>query len=104
MFRRAAAKSIMAGLKRSDRNCGSCAARPFQRQSAGEAPTQVCPESARSALVVAPMLLIYSEVRMATWRSGDAADCKSAYPGSIPGVASNIRLGVHALQSSLALL
>lgn len=24
----------------------------------------------------------------ATWRSGDAADCKSAYPGSIPGVAS----------------
>ena len=25
---------------------------------------------------------------MATWRSGDAADCKSAYPGSIPGVAS----------------
>ena len=26
---------------------------------------------------------------VATWRSGDAADCKSAYPGSIPGVASN---------------
>jgi hypothetical protein len=26
----------------------------------------------------------------ATWRSGDAADCKSAYPGSIPGVASTI--------------
>ncbi len=25
----------------------------------------------------------------ATWRSGDAADCKSAYPGSIPGVASS---------------
>jgi hypothetical protein len=25
----------------------------------------------------------------ATWRSGDAADCKSVYPGSIPGVASN---------------
>jgi hypothetical protein len=24
----------------------------------------------------------------ATWRSGDAADCKSVYPGSIPGVAS----------------
>ena len=24
----------------------------------------------------------------ATWRSGDVADCKSAYPGSIPGVAS----------------
>ena len=28
-------------------------------------------------------------VEKATWRSGDAADCKSAYPGSIPGVASN---------------
>src|ERR1700689_1491186 len=27
----------------------------------------------------------------ATWRSGDAADCKSAYPGSIPGVASSLR-------------
>ena len=26
---------------------------------------------------------------MATWRSGDAADCKSVYPGSIPGVASS---------------
>ncbi len=25
----------------------------------------------------------------ATWRSGDAADCKSVHPGSIPGVASN---------------
>jgi hypothetical protein len=27
----------------------------------------------------------------ATWRSGDAADCKSAHPGSIPGVASTLR-------------
>ena len=26
---------------------------------------------------------------MATWRSGDAADCKSVYAGSIPAVASN---------------
>ena len=26
----------------------------------------------------------------ATWRSGYVADCKSAYPGSIPGVASNV--------------
>jgi hypothetical protein len=25
---------------------------------------------------------------MATWRSGDAAVCKTVYPGSIPGVAS----------------
>src|SRR6185437_5348687 len=36
---------------------------------------------------------------MATWRSGYAADCKSAYPGSIPGVASthpNFRSGALA--------
>ena len=26
--------------------------------------------------------------RMASWRSGDAEDCKSSYPGSIPGEAS----------------
>ncbi len=26
---------------------------------------------------------------MASWRSGDAEDCKSLYPGSIPGEASN---------------
>jgi hypothetical protein len=32
--------------------------------------------------------LLYSGARMATWRSGDAADCKSAYPSSILGVAS----------------
>ena len=25
---------------------------------------------------------------MATWRNGYAEDCKSLYPGSIPGVAS----------------
>ena len=30
-----------------------------------------------------------AQIQEATWRSGDAADCKSAYPGSIPGVASN---------------
>jgi hypothetical protein len=28
---------------------------------------------------------------MATWRSGDAAVCKTVYPGSIPGVASTIK-------------
>jgi hypothetical protein len=27
---------------------------------------------------------------MATWRSGYAAVCKTVYPGSIPGVASNL--------------
>ncbi len=26
----------------------------------------------------------------ATWRSGYAPDCKSVYPGSIPGVASKV--------------
>src|SRR5262245_13865259 len=31
---------------------------------------------------------------MATWRSGDAADCKSAHPGSIPGVASTQSLKI----------
>lgn len=27
-------------------------------------------------------------IGMASWRSGDAEDCKSLYPGSIPGEAS----------------
>ena len=36
-----------------------------------------------------------SSKQEATWRSGDAADCKSAYPGSIPGVASNTRACFH---------
>ncbi len=41
--------------------------------------------------LVAPLCLRRSPWRgpwKATWRSGDVADCKSAYPGSIPGVAS----------------
>ena len=29
---------------------------------------------------------------MATWRNGYAEDCKSLYPGSIPGVASKKNL------------
>ena len=32
---------------------------------------------------------IKKQPRMATWRSGYAAVCKTVYPGSIPGVASN---------------
>ena len=28
---------------------------------------------------------------LASWRSGDAEDCKSSHPGSIPGEASKIR-------------
>ena len=41
---------------------------------------------------------------MATWRSGDAADCKSAHPGSIPGVASNLSktLAVRAIGAAVA--
>ena len=35
-------------------------------------------------LGIAPCSLV-----LAPWRSGDAADCKSVYPGSIPGGASN---------------
>src|ERR1700719_1017670 len=34
--------------------------------------------------------LIPRRIRPATWRSGYAADCKSAHPGSIPGVASTL--------------
>ena len=37
-------------------------------------------------------------VRLATWRSGDAADCKSVHPGSIPGVASKTFFGVVCRQ------
>ena len=32
---------------------------------------------------------VYIATSMAPWRSGDAADCKSVYPGSIPGGTSN---------------
>ena len=32
--------------------------------------------------------LLYDAPWSATWRSGYAPDCKSVYPGSIPGVAS----------------
>ena len=38
----------------------------------------------------------------ATWRSGDAADCKSAHPGSIPGVASSILPEIQHLPIPLA--
>src|SRR5689334_11694555 len=37
----------------------------------------------------APPSPYYPKDQTATWRSGYAADCKSVYPGSIPGVASN---------------
>jgi hypothetical protein len=31
----------------------------------------------------------------ASWRSGDAEDCKSLYPGSIPGEASKISTDIE---------
>ena len=50
-------------------------------------------------------LNVYSyPLSRATWRSGDAADCKSAYPGSIPGVASTFFLFVSAYQAVPAIL
>ena len=45
--------------------------RPFRGSNAEE------PQSSRPA-------------REATWRNGYAEDCKSLYPGSIPGVASSL--------------
>ena len=41
---------------------------------------------------------------MATWRNGYAEDCKSLYPGSIPGVASKKNLVLVIKQSKLAFL
>ena len=40
---------------------------------------------------------------MATWRNGYAEDCKSLYPGSIPGVASKINLVLVIKKSKLIL-
>src|SRR3954463_13717383 len=39
---------------------------------------------------------------MATWRGGDAADYKTAYPGSIPGVASKLLRQADCLIPSFA--
>ena len=41
---------------------------------------------------------------MATWRNGYAEDCKSLYPGSIPGVASKKILVLVIKKSKLACL
>ena len=38
---------------------------------------------------------------MATWRNGYAEDCKSLYPGSIPGVASKKNLVLVLKKSKL---
>ena len=41
---------------------------------------------------------------MATWRNGYAEDCKSLYPGSIPGVASKKNLVLVTKKSKFAIL
>ena len=41
---------------------------------------------------------------MATWRNGYAEDCKSLYPGSIPGVASKKNLVLAIKKSKLSFL
>ena len=41
---------------------------------------------------------------MATWRNGYAEDCKSLYPGSIPGVASKKNLVLVKKESKLLLI
>ncbi len=41
---------------------------------------------------------------MATWRNGYAEDCKSLYPGSIPGVASKKNLVLVTKKSKFAFL
>ena len=41
---------------------------------------------------------------MATWRNGYAEDCKSLYPGSIPGVASKKNLVLVKKESKLRFL
>ena len=41
---------------------------------------------------------------LATWRNGYAEDCKSFYPGSIPGVASKITIEINLKKSKLSFL
>ena len=45
-----------------------------------------------------------SQNKMATWRNGYAEDCKSLYPGSIPGVASKKNLVLVIKKSKLSFL
>ncbi len=40
----------------------------------------------------------------ARWRSGDVADCKSAYPGSIPGRASKFHCNTLEILGYLELV
>ena len=41
---------------------------------------------------------------MATWRNGYAEDCKSLYPGSIPGVASKKTVEINLEKSKFCFL
>ena len=41
---------------------------------------------------------------LATWRNGYAEDCKSLYPGSIPGVASKKTVEINLKKSKLSFL
>ena len=50
-------------------------------------------------MISAPLTL--AQNWWATWRSGDVADCKSAYPGSIPGVASKFTAMMCRLSACL---
>ena len=43
-----------------------------------------------------------SQNKRATWRNGYAEDCKSLYPGSIPGVASKKNLVLVLKKSKLS--
>ena len=45
-------------------------------------------------------MLNFCEIK-ATWRNGYAEDCKSLYPGSIPGVASKKRVELNLKKSML---
>ena len=41
---------------------------------------------------------------LATWRNGYAEDCKSLYPGSIPGVASKKTVEINLKKSKFSFL
>src|SRR6266516_6618158 len=88
-----------------------CATRPCKTQAGGHfrtygsiSGTQIASIVGRSELAerVEPLPNRVGEAThagTATWRSGYAAVCKTVYPGSIPGVASNpsVRLAFRQL-------
>ena len=44
------------------------------------------------------------KINLAMWRNGYAEDCKSLYPGSIPGIASKKNLVLALKKSKLSFL